>query len=141
MPKRRVFVSFDYENDRHYKRLLEAWHANPKFQFEFNDQTPSEIDTYNIGRIKAGLTTKIRDATHTLVIVGQYANAPHPKSYLIGYKNWINFEIAQSVDAHNRLAAIRLDRFYTQPEELSGVTVSWANSFTEAEIIRALDNA
>ena len=25
MAKKKVFVSFDYENDKHYKFLLEAW--------------------------------------------------------------------------------------------------------------------
>ena len=30
-----VFVSFDYDNDRNYKYFLEAWNANPRFQFVF----------------------------------------------------------------------------------------------------------
>lgn len=66
-----VFVSFDYDNDKHYKFLLEAWNKNPKFQFVFEDGTPQEIDSYNVGRIKAGLTSKIKEATHTLVIIGK----------------------------------------------------------------------
>jgi hypothetical protein len=60
----RVFVSFDYENDRHYKYLLEAWNPNPRFNFTFADATPDEINTLNVGRIKAALTSKINDATH-----------------------------------------------------------------------------
>lgn len=57
-----VFVSFDYENDRHYKYLLEAWHAHPRFTFVFQDETPREIDSTNVGRIKAALTAKIKHA-------------------------------------------------------------------------------
>lgn len=63
-----VFVSFDWDHDRRYKFLLEAWNKNPRFQFVFSDATPGEIDTNNVGRIKAALTAKINAATHTLVI-------------------------------------------------------------------------
>ena len=60
-----VFVSFDYENDRRYKFMLEAWHANPRFQFVFQDETPREIDSTNIGRIKAALTRSRTPRTHS----------------------------------------------------------------------------
>ena len=69
-----VFVSFDYENDRHYKRLLEAWHVNPRFQFVFQDASSGEINSSNVAQVRAGLTRKIFLATHTLVIIGRYAN-------------------------------------------------------------------
>ena len=141
MERRAVFVSFDYENDRQYKYLLEAWSANPKFRFVFSDQTPGEIDTNSVGRIKAGLTGKIREASHTLVIIGRNANSPHPKRHLIGYKNWINFEVAQSKASGNRLAGIKLERTFESPDELQGVQASWAMAFNEEAIIRALEEA
>lgn len=141
MFKNAVFVSFDYENDRHYKHLLEAWNANPRFAFIFQDETPREIDSQNVGRIKAALTTKIRGATHTLVIVGQYANEPHPKRALIGYTNWINFEIAQSQAASNRIVAVKLHRSFESPEELLRSNASWALAFEEEAILRALAQA
>jgi hypothetical protein len=136
-----VFVSFDYDNDKHYKYLLEAWHSNPKFQFVFDDGTPSEIDSTNVGRIKAALTSKIKDATHTLVIVGQHSNDLHSKYQLIGYRNWINFEIAKSIELKKRIAVIKIDRSYTSPEQLSGANPSWGFSFTEDNVIKALDTA
>lgn len=136
-----VFVSFDFENDRYYKYLLEAWNKNPKFHFVFEDGTPREIDSNNVGRIKAALTSKIKAATHTLVIVGKHSNDPHPKRSLIGYKNWINFEIAQSVQYGKRIAVIKIDRSYTSPDELSNANPSWAFSFTESNIIKALQEA
>jgi hypothetical protein len=137
----KVFVSFDFENDRHYKYLLEAWHANPQFEFVFEDGTPREINSSNVGRVKAALTAKINAATHTLVIVGKHSNDPHPNRGLIGYRNWINFEVAQSIAAGNRLAAVKLDRLNESPEELLGANAEWALSFTEDNIIRALNNA
>jgi hypothetical protein len=136
-----VFVSFDWDHDRRYKFLLEAWNKNPRFQFVFSDATPGEIDTNNVGRIKAALTSKINAATHTLVIVGQYANSPHPKRHLIGYKNWINFEIAQSRAAQNKIVAVKLDRTYESPDELMGAGASWAMAFDEDPILRALSEA
>lgn len=77
MTKKKVFVSFDYENDRRYKYLLEAWDENPNFEFVFDDKTSSEINSENVSRVKAALTTKIRSATHTLAIIGKYANEEH----------------------------------------------------------------
>ena len=95
----------------------------------------------NVDRIKAGLTAKINAATYTIVIVGQYANAPHPKQNLIGFKNWINFEIAQSKSARNKIVAVKLDRTYESPDELMGSGASWAMAFTEDAILRALSEA
>ena len=137
----KVFVSFDYDNDKHYKFLLEAWNENPKFQFVFDDGTPTEIDSNNVGRIKAALTSKIKEATHTLVIVGKHANDPHSKRSLIGYRNWINFEVAKSIELGKRIVAVKLDRNYESPEELMGGSASWAYSFTEDNIIKALESA
>ena len=136
-----VFVSFDYENDKHYKYLLEAWHANPKFRFVFEDGTPREIDSTNVGRIKAALTIKVKGATHTLVIVGKHANERHRQSGLIGYKNWINFEIHQSVQEGKRIAVVRLDRSYELPEELKNAEYSIVDGFSEANVTYALNTA
>jgi hypothetical protein len=135
MALKKVFVSFDYENDKQYKYLLEAWDANPQFDFEFNDGTPTEINSFNIGRIRAGLTT------HTLVIVGKEANKTHKNTQLIGHRNWINFEIYQGKLYGKKLAAVKLSPLYELPEEPVYANVSWAQSFIEDAIIRALDNA
>jgi hypothetical protein len=136
-----VFVSFDYDNDKRYKFILEAWHANPRFRFVFADVSSGEINSNNVGRIKAALAAKIRVATHTLVIVGEYANQPDSRRHLIGYRNWINFEIAQSKASSNRLVAVKIDRTYESPEELIGAAASWAMAFTEATILKALNEA
>lgn len=137
----KVFVSFDYDNDRRYKFILEAWNNNPKFNFVFEDGTPREINSDNVGRIKAALTSKVKAATHTLVIVGKHSNDPHPDKNLIGFRNWINFEIYQSIKEGNRIAAIKLNRNYESPEELKNARNSWAYNFKEPEIIKALYDA
>ncbi len=141
MAKKKVFVSFDYDNDRHYKYLLEAWNANSQFEFGFADATPREIDSNNVSRVKAALTTKINNATYTFVIVGKEANKLHKDYKLIGFRNWINFEIYQSKLNRNKLVAIKINRSYESPEELLGSDATWAMSFTETAIINALNEA
>jgi len=141
MAKKKIFVSFDYDNDKHYKYLLQAWDANPDFDFFFSDLTPNEIDTWDISRIKAALTRSINEAIGTLVIVGKYANSKHKDSDKIGYKNWINFEIAKSKLNVNKLIGVKIDKEYTSPEELIGAGASWAMSFTRDAIIKAVKEA
>ncbi len=135
---KKVFVSFDYENDKHYKFLLEAWNKNKDFDFSFRDFSSKEIKTEDISRVKAGLTTKINQATTTLVIIGKEANKLHTDYKEIGYRNWQNFEIARSKAANNSLVAVKIDKDYESPEEILSAGASWAMSFTEDAIIKAL---
>lgn len=139
--KKKVFVSFDYETDKQYKYLLEAWHANPKFDFSFSDRTPTEIQSNDIGRIKAALTAKINTATHTLVIVGQFANQPHRDRTAIGFKNWINFEINKSKESGNRIAAVRLKPHFEFPDELMNSTGRYIEGFADDNVTKILDEA
>ena len=141
MTKKQVFVSFDYENDRHYKALLLAWDANPDFDFSFSDYSASEINSNDISVVKAGLTKKIKAATYTLVIVGKEANKQHKDYKEIGYKNWLNFEIAKSKEHKNKLIGVKLDKSYTSPDELLGASATWAMSFTRDAVIKALKDA
>lgn len=141
MAKRKVFVSFDYEHDRHYKYLLGAWNANPDFEFSFADKTPDEINSSNIGVIKSGLTQKIKEANYTLVIIGEYANTRHKDAALIGEINWINWEIKKNIEEGNKLVAIKIDKSNDSPNAILGQDASWALSFTQDAIIKALSEA
>lgn len=138
MAKKKVFVSFDYENDRHYKYLMQAWDANPDFEFVFSDHSSGEINSYNISTVKAGLTRKINSATHTFVIVGKDANKLHKDHKLIGFRNWINFEVNRSKANKNKLLAIKLDKSFESPVELIDAGAAWAMSFTQKAILDAL---
>jgi len=141
MAKKKVIICFDYENDRHYRNLLNAWDANSDFDFSFNDITPSEIQSWNIPTVKGELTKKINQATYTLVLIGKEANKKHKDSIEIGYKNWQNFEIARSKENGNKLVAIKLDSTNDSPDEIYGSGASWAYSFTQDAIIKALNDA
>ena len=141
MAKKKVFVSFDWDKDKRYKFLLEAWDANPDFEFAFSDYSSNEINSWDIPTVRGALTTKINKATHTLVIVGEEANKKHADSDEIGYKNWINFEIAKSKANSNKLVAIKLSITNVSPDELLNAGASWAMSFNRDAIIKALKNA
>jgi hypothetical protein len=141
MAKKKVFVSFDYEKDKQYYYLLKMWDANPDFEFSFSDYTSREIQSDSVAVIKANLTKKIKEATYTLVIVGEDANKRHKDYQAIGYKNWQNFEVAKSKENKNKLVGIKINRSYSSPDELLNAGASWASSFTQEKIIEALNNA
>lgn len=141
MAKKKVFVSFDYTNDNYYKFLLDAWDKNKNMDFVFEDGSSDEIQSDDVSRIKAGLTRRINTTTYTLVIIGKEANKKHPDSDKIGYKNWINFEVAKSKQHNNKLVGVKIDRTYESPDELIDSGTSWAMSFTQNAIIKALNEA
>lgn len=136
--KPRVFVSFDYENDRLYKQLLDAWDANKRFNFTFQSHTPTEVQSYNIGRIKAVLTAKVKEASHVIVLVGKYANQVHPDTNLIGFRNWINFEVHQARLYKKKIVCVLLQPNNTFPEMILHSGATLVNGFSEKAIIEAL---
>ena len=136
-----VFISFDYDRDRHYRYLLSALKANKRFDLDFTDGTPREIRTNSISRVKAVLTTRINEATHTLVVVGQDANRLHEDHREIGERNWQHWEINRSVQSGNKLVGVKINRQYESPTPLLGQGASWAMSFSVDAIIAALDQA
>lgn len=134
-----VYVSFDYSNDRRYKYMLKAWNAKSPFNFVFSEITPKDINPSNIARIKAAISVKIKSADYTLVIVGKDANRFDKDSDRIGYRNWINFELAQSKSHGHKIVAVKLDSADEAPEELKDADVKWVSGFTEKAISRALN--
>jgi len=141
MAKKKVFVSFDYDNDKHYKALLMAWDANPDFDFYFSDLSSDEIDSSSVSVVKQALSRKINEANYTLVIVGKEANKRHKDYEEIGYKNWLNYEIAKSKEHKNKLVGVKIESTYTSPDELLNSGAKWAMSFKRDPIIKALSEA
>ena len=139
--KKRVFISFDYDHDRTYRYLLKALAANRRVDLDFDDLTPEEIDSSDVSRVKAVLTTKIRQATHTLVIIGAHANSYHPDREAIGERNWQWWEIEKSASEDKGFIAVRIAPQNATPTPLYRKGATWANSFSVDSIIRAIDEA
>ena len=137
----KIFVSFDFDNDRRYKYTLEIWNGNTNIDFSFNDGSTKEIQSCDISRIKAAITAKINQSDAILVLVGEHADTPHKDRYLIGYRNWQYFEIAQAKAAGKKIIAVKLDKGNSSPSLLYGCGASWAMSFSLDSIKAAIHRA
>ena len=136
-----ICISFDWHNDRNYRNMLSAWIANESMPFSFTDLTPGAIDTSDVARVKGVLTSRIRAATHTLVLVGKHANDYHSDSIQIGERNWIWWEIQQSKREGNRLIAVKLDQSNPTPDPLYASGATWAMAFSQAAVTKAINEA
>ena len=138
MNKPQIFVSFDFENDRHYKYTLNMWNANSNFEFTCNDISPSEIQSWNIPTIKSVLSRKINEATYVVVIVGAEANKLHKDRERIGYRNWQNFEVAKAKELGKPLIAVQLNSLYEYPEKLKYSGAKRVYNFNHDDIVKAI---
>jgi hypothetical protein len=138
---RKICISFDWHNDAQYRNLLSAWLANPTNPIDFQDLTPGAIDTSDVGRVKAVLTTQMRASTHTLVLIGAQANATHSDAAKIGTRNWIWWEIEQSKAEGNRFIAVKISSGNPTPDPLLSSGATWAMSFTQDAILKAIAEA
>jgi hypothetical protein len=132
MARKTVFISFDYDNDRHYKNLLLAWDANDEFDFGFYDGSLRDaIDSTNADYIKSKIRPMIRAATHFLCLIGKdCASSP-----------WILWEIDRAVEFKKKLIAVKIEKDNTTPLSLIGVGATWAMSFNFDAIKKALESA
>lgn len=128
MADKKIFVSYDYDNDKHYRYLLSAWDANKSFEFSFDDHSTPLINSENAARIKAAIGAKLALADCLLVIVGkETAKSP-----------WVAWEIEKAKQLGLSLVAVKLDDQYSTPHGLYGVGAKWAMSFTEVSIANAI---
>ena len=132
MAKKKIFISYDYENDGNWKNLLVAWDANSLFDFSFYDTSVDvSVDSTNAAAIKRAISARINDATYFLCIVGK-------KTHKSG---WVKWEIGKAVDLKKKLVAVKTDSENTSPDALFGVGANWAMSFTFDSITKAIGAA
>lgn len=138
---KRVFISFDYEDDAKYRNLLVAWSENEDINFKFDDRTPMEIQTDSVSKVKEVLTKKIKESDICLVIIGDNANKKHKDSLEIGFKNWINYEISKAKEFSLKLIGVKINLLNNLPEELHNAGAKIIYSFNREEIIKAIKNS
>ena len=138
MDKPKIFVSFDFENDRSYKYMLNMWNANSNFEFTCKDKSPREIQSWNVSTVKGVLSRKINEATYVVVIVGKEANKLHRDRLLIGYRNWQNFEIAKAKELKKTIIAVQLNSLYEYPDELKNSGAKRVYRFNHDDIVQAI---
>ena len=137
---RKVYICYDYDNDRNYRSLLFSLTKNSRFSLSFSDDIFKDFIYSDIGNIKAALAKKIGESTHTLVVVGKDANTLHRDHNIIGHKNWFNYEIAKSKEFGKKIVAVKIDPKFESPEQLLSSKVKWVKSLNIDEIIDAIDN-
>jgi hypothetical protein len=128
--KKKVFISYDYDCDRHYKNLLLAWDSLKHFEFSMNDHSADvSINSTNASTIKAVITRFIHEADYFSVIIG-------PKTHT---SEWVLWEIEKAIELNRKIIVIKTNRKYITPPKLLGIGASWAMSFTHQTILKAFN--
>lgn len=138
---KKIVISFDWHHDRRYRNLLSALRLNTRSEMEFEDLTPVEIQSPNVGRVKAVLSQKIGEADYLLTLVGDHANSLHPDRLLIGERNWQWWEIAKAKEGGKKLIAVKIDRSCSAPQPLLDSGAKWAHSYNVPAIADAIRQA
>jgi hypothetical protein len=129
MAKKKIFISYDYDNDMKYKNMLLAWDANKEFDFSFYDTSVDvSIDSQDAAAIKRAISTRINDSDYLLCIVGKHTSK----------SSWVTWEINKAVELKKKLMAVKIEANNTSPYALLGKGASWAMSFTFESIRDAL---
>lgn len=129
MPKKKIFISYDYDNDRNYKNMLLAWDKNKEFDFEFSDHSADvSIQSTNADVIRRVISEKINSATHFLCIVGIRTSS----------SKWVAWEIDKAKELKKKLVVVKINSNIAAPSALLDSGASWAMSFTFNEIKKAI---
>ena len=132
MAKKKIFISYDYDNDKHYKNLLLAWDENSEFDFGFSDQSADvSIQSTDAAAIKRAISAKINAATYFLCLVGSKTSK----------SSWVTWEIEKAKDLKKKLVAVKISSGNTTPSGLLNAGASWAMSFTFNAIKKAIEDA
>ena len=132
MSKKRIFISFDYDNDKHYKNLLVACDKNDLFDFEFFDESVTvAVNSDDAAYIRSVIKKKIENATILLCIVGEETHK----------SGWCSWEIETAKGLGKGLVGVKTNSNNTSPLELLNSGATWAMSFTFDAIQKAVDEA
>jgi hypothetical protein len=128
--KKKVFISYDYKNDRHYKNLLLAWDKNLQFDFYINDEATGILSNgINSNEIKSDLLKSIEQSSIILVLLGERT----------AKNKWVRWEIAKAIELGKPIVAVKTAKDNETPPELFGIGVSWAMSFNVDSILNAMN--
>jgi hypothetical protein len=132
MAKRKMFISYDYDNDRNYKNMLLAWDKTQDSDFGFSDQSADvSTDSTDAAAIKRAISAKINDATYFLCIVGKKTSQ----------SKWVTWEISKAVELNKKIVAVKTESQNTTPLGLLNVGANWAMSFSFESIKKAIESA
>lgn len=127
-PKRRVFVSFEYE-DRHYADLMDAWAANENNEFDFYDERLRlKVNSTQSDYIKRQLREKIDRASVLVCIIGPTTMG----------SSWVRWEGEYAIEQGKGLVGVKTKPDYTPPSPLVGSGTMFV-PFEQDQIERAIE--
>jgi Thoeris protein ThsB, TIR-like domain len=130
MAKNKVFISYDYDNDKASKDRLLGWDANNEFDFSSYDQSFGvAVDSPEAVAIKQDLAARISNSTHFLCIVGK-------ETYRNGWAAW---EVQKAVELKKEVVAAKTDSIYNSPRALQSAGASWSTMFNFDSIKKAME--
>lgn len=129
MGKIKMFISYDYDKDRHYKNLLTAWDSHDLFDFEFYDVSVDiSVNSTNATYIKDVIRRRILETTHFLCIIGE-------ETWKSG---WVDWEIKKAAEFNKKIIAVKINNNTTSPTAIFVIGASRAKSFTFESIKNAV---
>jgi hypothetical protein len=130
--RKRIFISYDYENDAHYKNLLVAWSSNSDFDLQVYDTSVKVgINSTNAYYIKSKITPMITWASYLLCVIGE-------QTY---QSDWVDWEIRTAIKNGKRLIAVKINKDCVAPVAIISQRATWALSFNFAAVKKAIDEA
>jgi len=132
MVRSRIFISYDYYNDKNCKNLLLAWDKNKDFDFTFYDQSVDiSVDSNDHAAIARVISQRIADSSHFLCLVGKHTHR----------SKWVAWEISKAKELKKKLVGVKIDRTNESPFGLLNAGARWALSFTFDSIKQAIEAA
>ncbi len=128
---RKIFISYDYDNDKHYKNLLIAWDKNKEFDFSFYDQSVDvSVNSDDAAAIRRVISARINNSAIFLCLIGTYTHQ----------SDWIDWEIRKAIELKKKIVAVKINSTNSTPSALFGNTDVWAMSFTFDSIKNAIES-
>lgn len=132
---KKVFISYDYDQDKTYKNLLKAWANNSADHFkgiDFEDaSTDISINSTDTGAIRRAISRRMNTCDYFLCLIGEETHT----------SDWCEWEIEKAKELDMKLVAVKIKSTNMSPIGIVGVGATWANSFTYTSIEKAINNA
>ncbi|MBM7554807.1 TIR domain-containing protein [Thalassobacillus pellis] len=128
----KVFISYDYDNDKTYKNMLKAWSTNDAEHFNtinFEDgSTDVSVNSTDRGAIRRAISRRMNTCDKIIVLVGEETHE----------SEWCNWEIDKAEELGLEFAAVKISNSNKPPEGLYNKGAKWARSFTKIAIENVL---
>ena len=128
---KKIFISYDYDNDKHFKNLLKAWDKNKDFDFDFNDISADiSIESEDAAVIKRAISAKINQSDVFLCLIGEKTKSCF----------WVKWEIKKAHELGENVVAVKIDKSFESPEEIKNIKAKWAMDFNFKSINNAINS-